>query len=156
MVATSIAAASVAGRAAATSGIAAVAALGLALWRGWRALVAPAVGLLAFAMAGGIDRTLAFVPLEAAALVTVALAAWWSIDERWAIPADRRAHRDRMVMSMSLALAAAAIAGPVVLMASTASPRLVAPSVGAVGVASVAAVLWAVGRLRRWEADGRT
>lgn len=152
----SVEAASIATRAAAAAGSAAVAALGLALLRCWRAVVGPAVGLLAFAALGGVDRTLAFVPLEAAALVAVALLAWWSIDERWAIPGDPDVHRGRTVMSIVLVLAAAAVSGLVVAMASEASPRLVAPSVGAVGVASAASVLWAVARLRRWEAARRS
>ena len=141
-----------AARAVALAGVAAVLVLGWALLKGVRALVAPAVGLLAFAAPGGND-SLALVPLEAGTLVAIALLAWWSIDESHAGVREPGGDRGRFLTSVALVVTGSSLSVLVVSMASVASASLVAPVVGAVGVVSIAAVLWSTARLRRYEAE---
>ena len=66
----------------ALAGVVGIIMLVVALARGARSLVAPAAGVLALAAVGANQSSYAFVPVESAVLVAVALLAWWSIDER--------------------------------------------------------------------------
>jgi hypothetical protein len=139
----------------AIAGIAGILWLAVALWLGSRAHVAPAVGVIALAALGANRASFALVPVESASLVAIALLAWWSIDERHPVVAEPGVDSTRAATSAALVLAAAGLAGLVVAMASVASAALVGPAVGAVGTASIAAVLWSIARWRRFEAEHR-
>lgn len=129
--------------------------LGVALLRAWRGVVAPAVGLLALAAVGGNTQSLNLAPLESASLVAVALLAWWSMDERQISVSERGVDNGRAATSAALVVAAGGLSVLAVSMASVASASLVGPAVGAVGVATIGAVLWSTARLRRYQGEHR-
>lgn len=138
------------------AGVSGIVVLVAALAVGSRALVAPAVGVLALAAVGANSSSFALVPVESAMLVAVALLAWWSVDERPAYAGEPRVDAGRAATSASLVVAAAGLSILVISMGSVASAGLVAPAVGEVGLASIAAVLWSVAALRRYEAEHRS
>ncbi len=137
------------------SGVLGVLGIVCALVSGSRALVAPAVGLLALAALGANTSSFAFVPLESAALVAIALLAWWSLDERHTFARAPEADSGRATTSAALVGSAAGLSALVIATASVASADLTAPAVGAAGSVSIAAALWSVARLRRYETEHR-
>ena len=86
-------------------GLAGLLALGGAVAAGTRRPLAPALALLALAMAGGNGHSVAAVPLQAGALLAVALLAGWSIEERRPVPGEPRVDAGRWSMSAALVLA---------------------------------------------------
>lgn len=137
------------------SGVLGVLGIVCALVSGSRALVAPAVGLVALATVGANTSSLGLVPLESAALVAIALLAWWSLDERHTIARAPRADSGRAATSAALVVSAAGLSALVIATTSVASADLTAPAVGAAGSVSIAAALWSVARLRRYETEHR-
>lgn len=149
----SIAAGSGASGGVAIAGMVGVLGLAASLLGGWHSTVAPAVGMLALCAVGANRSSYALVPVESGALVAVALLAWWSLDERLAVAGERGVDAGRVRASAALVVTAACLAVLVIAMASAASPALIGPLVGAVGLASIAAALWAVARLRRYQTE---
>lgn len=139
----------------ALAGMAGIIGLVAALFTGVRAVVAPAVGLLALAALGANGSSYALVPFESATLVAVAFLAWWSIDERHPVVAEPRVDQGRTATAAALVLSAACSSALVVAMSSVASAGLVAAAAGSVGLASISAGLWSVARLRRYETEHR-
>jgi hypothetical protein len=132
-------------------GVAGLLALASAVAAGTRRPLAPALALLALAMAGGNGHSVASVPLQAGALLAVALLAGWSIDERRPVPGEPRVDAGRWSMSAALVLASIAASALVALLSGRSSPDLVAPAAGVVGAVSIMAALWGVAHLRRHE-----
>jgi len=151
----SVVASSGAGSRVAIAGVLGVLGIVWALLAGSRTLVAPAVGLLALTALGANTSSFALVPVESAFLVAIALLAWWSLDERHDIARAPRADSGRVAATAALVGSAAGLSALVIAMASVASADLTAPAVGAVGSVSIAAALWSLARLRRYETEHR-
>lgn len=132
-------------------GVAAIVVLAAALLRGWPSLVPAAVVLAAAGYAAELvvddARLDASAPVLAAAVVTAAELAYWSIEEREPMPGDSGEASRRVAFVAALGFGALVVGALVLVLVDVVQARGLALDVaGATAAAAVLAVIVVVGR----------